>query len=178
MIEPANTTSAKGDRAEAPTNIRYTVGVSDMKLSAAAGDLIVTHALGSCIGVAIYDPSACVGGILHYMLPLSTVDPAKAAANPYMFGDTGIPSFFQEAYKLGAKKERLRIVMAGGAQVFEKQDFFDIGKRNIVIARKLFWKNNLMIAAEHVEGHIPRTLYLEMGSGRTWLTSRGVRYDL
>jgi chemotaxis protein CheD len=95
-----------------------------------------------------------------------------------MFGDTGIPAFFQEAYKLGAKKQNLRVVIAGGAQVFEKQDFFDIGKRNIVIARKLFWKNNLMIAAEHVEGHIPRTLYLELGSGRTWMTSRGVRYDL
>jgi chemotaxis protein CheD len=171
-MDSANLTASPG------TGARYTVGVSDMALSAGAGDLIVTHALGSCIGIAIYDPVACVGGILHYMLPLSTVDAAKAADNPYMFGDTGIPAFFQEAYKLGAKKENMRVVMAGGAQVFEKQDFFDIGKRNIVIARKLFWKNNLMIAAEHVGGQIPRTLFLELGSGKTWFTSRGDRTDL
>ena len=157
---------------------RYTVGVSDMKLSSVTGDIIVTHALGSCIGIAIHDPLACVGGILHYMLPLSTVDTAKAEGNPYMFGDIGIPAFFQEAYKRGAKKENLRIVMAGGAQVFEKQDFFNIGNRNMVIARKLFWKNNLMIAAEHVEGQIPRTLFLEIGSGHTWFTSRGERFEL
>ena len=163
---------------ETPSTARYTVGVSDMCLSSREGDLIVTHALGSCVGIAIYDPSACVGGILHYMLPLSMVDPAKAEKNPYMFGDTGIPVFFQEAYKLGAKKEHLRVVMAGGAQVFEKQDFFDIGKRNAVIARKLFWKNNLMIAAENVGGHMPRTLFLELGSGKTWITSRGDRYEL
>jgi chemotaxis protein CheD len=95
-----------------------------------------------------------------------------------MFGDTGIPRLFKEAYKLGAAKESLRVVIAGGAQVFEKQDYFDIGKRNIVIARKLFWKNNVMLAAEHVGGHIPRTMYLDMHTGATWITSHGQRIDL
>jgi chemotaxis protein CheD len=171
-------TAASPTAAHANTPARYTVGVSDMALSSHPGDVIVTHALGSCIGVAIFDPTTCVGGILHYMLPLSSVDPVKAAENPYMFGDTGIPAFFQEAYKLGAKKENMRVVMAGGAQVFEKQDFFDIGKRNIVIARKLFWKNNFMIAAENVAGQIPRTLFLDLGSGKTWFTSRGERTEL
>jgi chemotaxis protein CheD len=158
--------------------MKYTAGVSDMKLSAAAGDIIVTHALGSCIGVAIHDSVSCVGGILHYMLPLSSVDCTKAQQNPFMFGDTGIPLLFEEAYQLGAKKENLRVVIAGGAQVFEDRDFFDIGKRNTVIARKLFWKNNIMIAAEHVGGHLPRTMYLEIGQGTTYFTSRGERCEL
>ena len=158
--------------------MKHTVGVSDMKLSATAGDIIVTHALGSCIGVAIHDPVACVGGILHYMLPMSTVDPVKAQNNPFMFGDIGIPTLFGEAYKLGATKENLRVVIAGGAQVFEQRDFFDIGKRNIVIARKLFWKNNIMIAAENVGDHIPRTMYLEVGTGKSWFTNRGEAVEL
>ncbi len=158
--------------------MKYTVGVSDMKLSRCTGDVIVTHALGSCIGIAVHDPEACVGGILHYMLPLSSVDGAKAEINPFMFGDTGIPRLFEEAYKLGARKDKLRVVMAGGAQVFEDRDFFDIGKRNTVIARKLFWKNNVMIAAENVGGHAPRTMYLEIGSGSTYFTTRGERMDL
>lgn len=158
--------------------MKYTVGVSDMKLSNCTGDVIVTHALGSCIGVAIHDPKNGVGGILHYMLPLSTIDPEKAIRNSFMFGDTGIPSLFEEAYKLGARKDQLRVVIAGGAQVFEDRDFFDIGKRNTVIARKLFWKNNIMIAAENVGGHAPRTMYLEIGSGVTYFTSRGERSEL
>jgi chemotaxis protein CheD len=158
--------------------MRHTVGVSDMKCSCAAGDLIVTHALGSCVGVAIHDAVSCVGGILHYMLPLSQVDRDKAAANPLMFGDLGIPLLFEEAYRLGARKENLRVVIAGGAQVFEQEDTFAIGKRNIVVARKLFWKNNVLIAAEHVGGSIPRTLYLETGSGRTWFSSRGEETEL
>jgi chemotaxis protein CheD len=158
--------------------MKHTVGVSDMKLSGTRGDCIVTHALGSCLGVAIFDETACVGGILHYMLPLSQVDKAKADNNPFMFGDIGIPLLFEEAYKLGARKERLRVAIAGGAQVFEQDDTFAIGKRNIVIARKLFWKNNILIASEHVGGTIPRTLYLEIGSGRTWFSSRGETFDL
>jgi chemotaxis protein CheD len=158
--------------------MKYTVGVSDMKVSGSPGDVIVTHALGSCIGIAVHDPEAGVGGILHYMLPLSSVDNTKADKNPMMFGDTGIPLLFEEAYRLGAKKERLRVVMAGGAQVFEDRDFFDIGKRNTIIARKLFWKNNVLIAAEHVGGHAPRTMYLEIGPGTTYFTTRGERCEL
>jgi chemotaxis protein CheD len=112
------------------------------------------------------------------MLPLSSIDAGKAKDNPFMFGDTGVPTLFEEAYKLGAKKENLRVVMAGGAQVFEDRDFFDIGKRNTVIARKLFWKNNIMIAAENVGGHVPRTMYLEIGGGSTYFTTRGVSTTL
>jgi chemotaxis protein CheD len=158
--------------------MRHIVGVSDLKVSANTGDVIVTHALGSCIGVAIHDSVAHVGGILHYMLPVSKVDPEKAKNNPMMFGDTGVPLMFQKAYKMGAKKENLRVVIAGGAQVFASSDFFDIGNRNIVIARKLFWKNGVMVASEHVGGHIPRTLFLEIGSGTTWFTSHGEHFDL
>ncbi len=158
--------------------MRYIVGVSDMKMSNHPGDTIVTHALGSCVGIAIYDPKVCVGGILHYMLPLSKVDVEKAEKNPFMFGDTGIPELFGRAYKLGATKDNLRVVMAGGAQVLEKRDFFAIGKRNVIIARKMFWKNNVLISSEHVGGSIPRTLYLELGSGNIWMTSQGERIDL
>ncbi len=158
--------------------MKHIVGVSDMKISNSPGDMIVTHALGSCIGIAIHDPKACVGGILHFMLPLSKIDSEKADKYPFMFGDRGIPEMFKQAYKLGATKENLRVVMAGGAQVFERKDFFAIGKRNIVIARKMFWKNNVLIAAEHVGGSIPRTMYLEIGSGHAWMTNQGEKIDL
>jgi chemotaxis protein CheD len=68
--------------------------------------------------------------------------------------------------------------MAGGANIFQNTEFFDIGNRNITIARKLFWKNNVMISAENIGGNIPRTLYLEIGSGRAWFTSNSTSYEL
>jgi chemotaxis protein CheD len=158
--------------------MKHIVGVSDMKLSSDSNDTIVTYALGSCIGVSIYDPVAKVGGILHYMLPLSKLDKDKAEENPFMFGDIGIPRLFKEAYELGAVKKRLRIVIAGGASVLGIQNRFQTGKKNITIARKLFWKNGLLINAEHTGDDLTRTLYLDLSTGRTWFTNDGVDYEL
>lgn len=158
--------------------MKYVIGVSDLKLSKCEGDTLVTYALGSCVGIILYDHTVHVGGILHYMLPLAKVDELKAKKNPAMFGDTGIPLLFNEAYKLGAKKENIQVKMAGGAEIFENNDFFAIGKRNVIIARKMFWKNNVLITAEHTGGSIPRNLFLEIGDGKSWITSRGERMEL
>jgi len=158
---------------------KHVVGVSDMKISATPGDIIVTHALGSCLGIAIHDPVAEVGGILHVALPLSSMAPEKAKANPYMFVDTGLPRFFREAYAAGAVKGRLVIKVAGGANLSNsRNDRFAIGKRNCVMLRKLFWQNGVLVDAEDVGGDIPRTMYLEVGTGRVWITVGGKARDM
>jgi chemotaxis protein CheD len=155
-----------------------TVGVADMKLSARPGERVITHALGSCVGLAIHDPRAGVGGILHFMLPHASVNPDKGRQNPCMFGDLGIPAFLREAYALGARPEHLRVVMAGGAHLIDAEGFFAIGKRNQVIARQLCWRNRLLIDREHVGGTLSRTLGLEVGSGRTWVKYQGREMEL
>lgn len=157
---------------------RLTVGVADMKVARGAGQLIVTHALGSCIGIAIHDPVAQAGGMLHFMLPDSTVNPSRAGENPFMFADTGIPLFLQKLYALGAVKNRLVVKVAGGAQFVDHKDFFAIGKRNYTAMRKIFWKEGLLCKGEHVGGTISRTLYLEIGSGRIWFSSGGQEVEL
>ena len=60
------------------------VGMADCRVAEGAGQVLATFALGSCIGLAIYDPQTKVGGLLHYMLPDSSIDPARGKANPYM----------------------------------------------------------------------------------------------
>ncbi len=83
-----------------------------MKLSVTSGDIIVTHALGSCLGVAVHDPVANVGGLLHAMMPEGRMSQEKAAANPFMFVDTGIPTFFRQLYDAGGVKNRLVVKVA------------------------------------------------------------------
>ena len=146
-----------------------------MKISADTGDTIITHALGSCLGIAVHDPVARVGGLLHIMLPLSTIDPAKAAENPFMFVDTGVPRLFIDCYKLGAKKERLVLKVAGGASLHgrEEDDYFNIGKRNFIMLRKLLWKNNVLIMSQDVGGSHSRTMSLDVGTGEVLLKFNG-----
>ncbi len=152
------------------------VGVSDMKVSNDAEASLITYSLGSCIGVAIYDPVVRVGGLLHFMLPDSNLDKAKAEKNPYMFADTGIPVLFKSSYKLGAEKKRLRVVVVGGAQVLDQKGFFNIGKRNHMAVRKIFWKNKVMVDYEDVGGNVNRTIRVDIGNGDIWVKVSGQEY--
>jgi chemotaxis protein CheD len=149
------------------------VGVGDMKVSAKAEETLVTYGLGSCIGVTIWDPVARVGGLLHFMLPESETDKEKAKQNPAMYADTGIPLLFRSAYQLGADKKRLLVRVAGGAQVLDGNGVFNIGKRNYLAMKKIFWKAGVMIHAEEVGGNTSRTLRLEVGTGKLMLQEAG-----
>jgi chemotaxis protein CheD len=159
--------------------VKHIVGVADMKASDQSGDMIVTHALGSCLGVAVYDPQAKLGGILHVMMPVSSINPDKAKANPYMFVDTGLPAFFKKIYAMGGEKKRLQVKVAGGANVQNNgTDRFAIGKRNYIMLKKIFWKNGVMIDAEDVGGTKARTMYMDIDTGRVWLANAGAEWDL
>jgi chemotaxis protein CheD len=129
----------------------------------------VTYALGSCIGLSVYDPAACVGGLLHYMLPDSTIDPTRGQANPYMFADTGIPRLIELVCAQGASKRRLVAHAAGGASIIDPNNVFDIGKRNHQALRKILWKAGVLLSGEAVGGGNSRTVRLEIGSGQLWL---------
>jgi len=152
---------------------RIVVGVADMQLSDDSESVIVTYALGSCIGVTIYDPVAKVGGMLHFMLPESKVNAEKAQANPAMFADTGVPYLFKQAYELGAKKNRLIVCAAGGAEVLDDDGYFKVGKRNRTMLRKLFWKNNILLSADDTGGSISRTLMLKLSDGEISIRTKG-----
>ena len=149
------------------------VGVGDMKVSNNPEAVIITYALGSCIGVAVYDPFVKVGGVLHYMLPESSLDPVKARNNPFMFGDTGIPLLFKESYKLGASKNRIKVMVLGGAQILDQGGLFNIGNRNHTVLRKMFWKNNVTVAFEDVGGTVNRTLKLGIKTGEALMKISG-----
>jgi chemotaxis protein CheD len=153
--------------------MQVVVGVADMKVSNQPNEVLVTHALGSCIGVAIYDPVAKVGGILHFMLPDSSLDLVKAQEQPCMFADTGLPALFRECYRLGASKPRLQVKVAGGSQVLSSRECFQIGRRNYAALRKIFLKNNVLISSEDVGGTKARTLFLEIASGGVWIKIMG-----
>lgn len=151
--------------------MKQIIGIADMKISRAAEDVLITYALGSCLGIAVYDEVAKVGGLLHVMLPVSTVNPAKAADNPLMFVDTGVPELFKACYKAGAKKERLVVKVAGGASLQNNADGdqFQIGKRNFLMLRKLLWKNNVLIESFDVGENYSRTMSLNIANGEVVL---------
>jgi chemotaxis protein CheD len=155
-----------------------TVGMADMRVTADPESVLVTYALGSCIAVLVHDPVRLVGGMIHYMLPLSSVTPEKSKEKPAMFADTGVPMLFHQMYAFACKKEDLVVRVAGGANIHDENGVFEIGKRNYVVLRKLLWKSGVAIAGESVGGSASRTVRLFVGSGRSTLRTAESREEV
>ncbi len=144
------------------------VRISGMATSNNPRAALLTHDLGSCIAVCVHDRFATVGGILHYLLPLSTERMPNAPLKPEMYADTGVPLLFERLYSMGAVKSRLTVRVVGGASVTKATATtprMDIGVRNHAILRKMFWQNQILINAEDVGGTLARNVRMEIGTG-------------
>ncbi len=119
------------------------VRVADMLASKDPHADLVTYCLGSCLGIAIYDPVTQTGGLLHVMLPDSNIAPAKRHSSPFMFVDSGVPRLFQAVYELGGERSRLEIKVAGGSQFMDQQGVFNIGERNRAALTRLLARHGL-----------------------------------
>jgi chemotaxis protein CheD len=148
---------------------RVIIGVGDMAVSNNPQVILSTYALGSCVGVIAYDSIAKVGGILHLMLPDSTISPEKAIKQPAMFADTGLPLLFRAMAGLKAERHRVRLFVAGGAGMLAGSDPFKIGERNSAKTLDFLTKNGLAIRHREIGGSINRTVHLEVGSGNVGL---------
>jgi chemotaxis protein CheD len=156
--------------------VKLVVSVADMKCSTDASDVIITHGLGTCLGLSIHDPGTRVGGLLHVMMPASGINPVKAQANPYMFVDTGVPAFLERMKSAGARPDRWIVKVAGGAST--THDHFSIGKRNWVTLRKTLWRSGILIDKQDVGGSKARTMSLAVDSGQVTLSSGGTKWTL
>ncbi|MGD1083922.1 MAG: chemotaxis protein CheD [Verrucomicrobiota bacterium] len=152
---------------------RLVVGVGALEVSNNPGAILTTYSLGSCLGVTIYDPLARAGGLLHTMLPDSTINAAKAAERPAMFMDTGLAALFRAAYELGAEKHRVHICVAGGSQFMDDSGLFNIGQRNYKMFTDILRQHGLVIAARAVGGYVSRTMQLQIGTGEVRLKTSG-----
>jgi chemotaxis protein CheD len=148
---------------------RVVIGVGDVAVSNNPQVTLSTYALGSCVGIVAYDPFAKAGGILHLMLPDSTISPEKALNQPAMFANTGLPLFFRLLHGVKVERGRLRLFVAGGASVLAGKDNFKIGERNVRATLEFLSKQGFSFGDPAVGGTINRTIHLEVGTGRMTL---------
>ena len=157
---------------------KIVVNVSDAKISNDPDDTIVTHSLGSCIAVCLYDNRIRSGGMLHFQLPHSKGQQERAMEKPFMFADTGMEILINNLLSLGANRRRMQVKIAGGAAIDNAPNGFDIGKRNHLSIRKILWKNGMFIDAEDIGGCSPRNMYMNIASGAVTVRSNGLEKNL
>lgn len=145
---------------------RTVVGVAEFAVANQAQLTLSTYALGSCVGVIAYDSVAQAAGLLHLMLPDSTLSPEKARAQPGMFADTGIPALFNALGGIRAQRSRTKIFLAGGAAVLSGPDTFKIGERNLAAVTRMLGVYGCRVVGSDVAGVINRTVHLNVGTGK------------
>jgi len=153
-----------------------TVGISDAMVSADPADVLVTYSLGSCIGVCLYSRAKQTGGMLHYLLPDSSANAAKARQNPFIYADTGMKVLLEKMASIGIRRNQIKIKIAGGAERLKvTARRFDIARRNYLAIRKILWKNAMFVDAEDIGGCSPRTLYMNIRDGSVIVKSNGIK---
>jgi len=141
---------------------RVIVGVGDMAVSNGANVTISTYALGSCVGVVAYVVNSNTGGMLHVMLPDSSISPQKADSQPFIFADTGITKFISSLESFDIDPESLKVVIAGGANIMSENDAFRIGDKNVESVKRQLELNKLVLIEESLGGLSNRTLHFNM----------------
>lgn len=149
------------------------VGMADLNI-AKAPDSLITLGLGSCIGLTLYDPAIKVGGMVHYMLPDSTM--LKNNSNIAKFGDTGIRELYRQMIAQGASPRRMVAKMAGGAKMFEVSGLSDVGhvgQRNAEQAKKMLNELKIPLIAEDTGLNYGRTVTLDCETGEFHIKAVG-----
>ncbi|MGN7478505.1 chemotaxis protein CheD [Solibacillus silvestris] len=135
------------------------VGIAQMDI-VKVPKTIRTSGLGSCVGVVIYDESKKIAGMVHVMLPDSSLGRTETI-NAAKFADTGILALVDMLKHEGAQSFKLKAKIAGGAQMFQftsDKDSMRIGPRNVEAVKVQLKKMNIPIIAEDTGGNSGRTI--------------------
>lgn len=149
-----------------------TVGIADLNVIRSP-DVLVTYALGSCVGICLLDSVARVGGLAHIMLPDSALI-ADGHQQPYKFADTGIAELVRLMEMQGARRGQMRAKIAGGAQMFAAMSnsaIANIGNRNVTAVKAVLGQLRIPISAEDTGKNYGRTLYFYPEDGRMVIKS-------
>ena len=136
------------------------------------GEKLITYALGSCIGICLYEPQLKLAALIHIMLPLNMETGRK---NAYKYADTGIRTTLREMERKGARRAAITAKIAGGARMFEVSggSLGNIGQRNSESVHQILRMEKIQLLWEDVGGTIARTMEFDSATGNGTIRSYG-----
>ncbi len=157
----------------ASSAITIMVGLGEVKASKDPETVLASLGLGSCVAVSMFDPVAKVGAMAHIVLPKSH---GKTGERAGRYADVAVPIMLEKIRELGAVDSRLRIHLAGGAQMSLAPGLgtaFKIGEDNVVAVLAVLSAEGLKPDAVEVGGNKGRTMRLFIESGKATVASAG-----
>lgn len=150
------------------------MGLGEMKVASGGPSTLACLGLGSCVGIAVYDPHSGVAGMAHFVLP---ADEGKTApGGSAKFVDTGLERLIEAMIRKGAMKSRLVVKLAGGARMAlagANDAIFRIGERNAAAAKEALRREGMRLAASDLGGSRGRTLRMSVETGEVTVSGAG-----
>ncbi|BAD40524.1 chemotaxis protein CheD [Symbiobacterium thermophilum] len=151
------------------------VGLGELKVADRPDQVLVCYGLGSCVGLALYDPVVRIGAMVHVVLPDSSMGRGREAP-PGKYADTGVEAAVAALVDAGASRSRLIAKAAGGARMLRlagSNPQLDIGARNTEAVRAALARHQIRLVAEDMGGTYGRTLQLFIETGRVLVSTVG-----
>lgn len=126
------------------------------------GNVVYSTILGSCIAACVRDPLAKVGGMNHFLLPVSTNDVPRSDATSMelRYGNYSMEVLINEVLKRGGRRERMEIKLFGGGNVMARVSSMNIGHRNADFIEEFVRLEGLNLISSDVRGvHARRVQY-------------------
>lgn len=143
------------------------VGISDYRI-ASVPDILITYALGSCVGTCLYDARLRIAGLSHVLLPDSSI--GKGVDNPMKYADTALKALIADMERAGASRLRLTAKIAGGAKMFATAGT-SVGERNVAAVKEELERLGIRILAEDTGSNYGRTLEFSPEDGSVLVKS-------
>lgn len=150
-----------------------TVKIADLQI-AKSPDVLVTYALGSCIGISMFDKLKRVGCLGHIMLPGD--EKTDTSKTPMKFATSCIPMMVDEMVKNGCAKSNIEARIAGGASLVQfsnESSLSNIGFRNAAAVKRTLLRSGIRIVAEDTGKDFARTMYLDTNTGVVTIKTYG-----
>lgn len=142
------------------------VGISDYIVSKKP-DVLATYALGSCVGICLYDSGLQIGGLAHIMLPDSRQF-LQSDTNRMKYADTAIVDLIKDMQKLGSDIRRITARIAGGAKMFQVQpgsQMGTIGDRNVDSVKQILASLKIPVVVEDTRKNYGRSIFFDLSAG-------------
>lgn len=127
-------------------------------------DEVIVTVLGSCVAACLLDPVALIGGMNHFMLPMSKGGEDERVFYAARYGVGAMEFLINGLLRMGAQRHRLVAKTFGGARVMT--GLSDVGQQNIHFVRHFLTQEGIPIWSEDLGGTHPHKVYFFPHSGQ------------
>lgn len=152
-----------------PQQKKYVAKILPGEFYVSRADEMIATTLGSCVSACIWDQQNNIGGMNHFMLPMTEVEASKVAWGSVQndatrYGNYAMEHMINEILKNGGMRSNLMAKVFGGGRVLNHAN--DVGAGNIEFVLEYLKCENIPIISKDLGDTYPRKVMFNPLNGK------------